>query len=373
MSTSKFIDDLAKGMLSRREVNKGLSALGIGMLTMPMMSSKARAASEIMYFGWAGHDDPAFYESYTEKYGGVPDFTFWGSEDEAFTKMRMGGFVPDIMAPCTYELVKWHDAGLLQPLDTAKLDHVGDMFPTLDNIEGSIINGQRHFMPMDWGNSTVVYRTDLVDPKYNEEHSWEIMFDERYKNRLGYYDSAGAVIEIAALVMGYENIFSLTDEQLLKVREKIIAQRNILRFYWSDNTEADQALASGEIVASYAWNASYVRLKADGIPVGMMVPKEGIFTWCRSLVMHKESKDVEASYAAINAMTSPEAGAYEIANWGYGHANKKAFDLVSPEKLDELGLSTPESLLNGGIFFQALDSAIEEKYIRLFEEVKAGV
>ena len=102
------------------------------------------------------------------------------------------------------------------------------------------------------------------------------------------------------------------------------------------------------------------------------MPKEGIFTWVCGLVMHPENKNEEACYDLINAFSSPEAGAYEISNWGFGHANTKAFDLVAPERLAELGLSTPDELIDAGIFFKALDPAIEEKYIRLFEEVKAG-
>ncbi len=363
---------LARGGLTRRDFNKALASVGLGLVTLPLVARRPRAEGEVLYFGWAGYDDPGFHKAYIDKYGGPPSFTFWGSEDEAFQKMRMGGFVPDVMAPCTYELMKWKEAGLLKPLDPTRLVHLKDTFQSLDNIEGSIIDGQRYFMPMDWGNSTVIYRTDLVDPKYNEENSWQIMYDERYANRLAFYDSAGAVVEIAALIMGYDNIFSLTDEQLEKVRETVIKQRNLLRFYWSDNTEIDQALASGEIVAAYGWNDSYVRLKKEGLAVGMMVPKEGIFTWCCGLVMHSQVGNEEAAYDLINSMTSPEAGAYEIESWGYGHSNTKAFDLVPPEKLQELGLTTPEALLNGGIFFQALDPAVEEKYIRLFEEVKAG-
>ena len=67
------------------------------------------------------------------------------------------------------------------------------------------------------------------------------------------------------------------------------------------------------------------------------VPKEGIFTWVCGIVMHSETKNEEASYDLINGVSSPEAGAFEIENLGFGHANRKAFDLVAPEKLAELG------------------------------------
>ena len=81
---------------------------------------------------------------------------------------------------------------------------------------------------------------------------------------------------------------------------------------------------------------------------------------------------MDAAYDLVNAMTSPEAGAFEIENFGFGHANAKAFDLVSDDTLADLGLSTPEALLNNGIFFAAMDGDVLENYIRLFDEVKAG-
>src|SRR5262245_11289013 len=104
-----------------------------------------------------------------------------------------------------------------------------------------------------------------------------------------------------------------------------------------------------------------------------MVPKEGIFTWCCGMVIHAKTEKDEPCYDLINAMTSAESGAYEIQNWGYGHANKKAFDLVPPEKLKEINLSTPEALLSAGIFFQPLEPDIRTKYNQLLEEVKGGV
>jgi spermidine/putrescine-binding protein len=359
------------GAISRREFHRLAGALGVGLMTVPMTARPARAAGEITYFGWAGYDDPSFHKNYTDKHGGSPNYMFWGSEDEAFQKL-MAGFNADVVAPCTYEVPRWVDGGIVQPVDESRLTNLADMFPSVTGIEGTKINGQRYFVPMDWGNSTIVYRTDLIDPEYVQDNSWNVLFDERYKGRVATFDD-NVNVEIAALLLGYDNIFSLTDEQLVEVRKKLMQQREVLRFYWTDVTQIDQALASGELVAAYAWNESYVRLKGQGVPVGFMVPKEGIFTWCCGLMIHAKTENIDASYDLINAMTTPETGAYEIENWGYGHANQKAFELVSAEKLQELNLSTPEALLNAGIFFQPLAPDIQVKYTKILEEVKGGV
>ena len=371
MDTRKIIDRLNDKALTRREFKQVLASVGVGVATVPMMRRPARAEGEVMYFGWAGYETPDFHPSYTEKYGGPPEATFWATTDEAFQKMRQG-FAPDVMHPCDTDLVKWREADLLAELDTQRLEWLPDMFESLADIEGSVHDGKRYYMPMDWGNSTIVYRPDLVAPEHAGENlSWAILYEDWYKGRISTYDS-DVNVEIAGLLLGYDNIFSMTDEQLVETRPLLERQRENNRFYWGDNSEIEQALASGELVAAYAWNDSYVRLREQGVPIELGIPKEGIFTWCCGLTLHPESKNLEASYDLINAMTSPEAGAYEIQNWGFGHANKKAFDLVPGEVLTDLGLSTPDALLNKGIYFEPLGPELEEKYIRLFDEVKAG-
>ncbi len=372
MHTDKLIQARRDGLLSRRQFAKYAAAAGVGMVGMKGFARPAAAASpsDLTYYGWSGYDDPEFHKAFQEKHGGLPTFTFWGSEDEGLTKLR-GGYVVDVMGPCTYEIKTWREVGLLKPYDAERLVHLKDMFPAVLDIDGMVVNNERWFAPMDWGNSTVVYRTDLVDEEYMKENSWKILFDDRYKGKLAAYDD-NVNIEIAALILGYDNIFSLSDEQLVEVKKLLQKQRENLRFFWNEATSMEQSMASGEIVAAYSWNESYVKLKQQGVPVGFMVPKEGIFTWCCGLALNSQIKNEDMAYDLINGMTSPETGAYEISTWGYGHANKKAFDIVGPEKLKELNLSTPEALLNAGIFFQPLELDIRTKYNKLLEEVKAG-
>ena len=146
----------------------------------------------------------------------------------------------------------------------------------------------------------------------------------------------------------------------------------MLRFYWTDVTQVEQALAAGEIVAAYAWNQSLVELKKQGLPVAMAVPKEGIFTWVAGFVMHKDTKNEQAAYDMIDSWISPESGSWLIDNYGYGSANSKAYDMVPVARLEELGFAQPEDMLNGSIFFEAVEPGLDENYNNLLIEVQAG-
>ena len=94
-------------------------------------------------------------------------------------------------------------------------------------------------------------------------------------------------------------------------------------------------------------------MKDEGLPVKFMTPKEGARTWVCGLVLTAADYRVGSDdkvYDFLNAMMSPEAGAFLISEYGYGHANSKAFDLVSEERIAEVGLPDPEKFLEIGTF-----------------------
>ncbi|WP_119458416.1 extracellular solute-binding protein [Rhodospirillaceae bacterium SYSU D60014] len=370
MDKNEFRDRLAERNFSRRQFSTALASAGLALVTLPVWSRRAAAEGEIEYFTWSEYESPAFHQAYIEKYGGSPSINFFGEEEEALQKLR-AGYTPDVTHPCTYSVGRWRDAGVIKAVDTSRLQHYADIWPKLTTIEGTVFDGQPFFVPWDWGNSSILYRTDLVEV---EEDSWSLLFDERYAGRLATYDSVDGAVITAALTLGFDNPFSMSDEQLTKVADLMREQRPLLRYYWTDNTAVEQSLATGELVAAYAWNSSVVALKQQGLPVRYMNPKEGILTWVCGLALVKDAPgDEQAAYDFIDAMLAPETGQALIDQLGYGHSNRKSFELVSAERLDELGISSPEALFAQGVFFQPIEPALREKYVTMFERVKAGI
>jgi spermidine/putrescine transport system substrate-binding protein len=373
MEMQRFKDRLAAGTLTRRDMSKALAAAGLAAVTMPVHPRKARAAGETTLFTWAGYDIPEVAQPYIETYDGPPGYAIFGEEEEALQKMR-AGYTPDLAHPCSYSVGRWRDTGLFKPIDLTRLEHYGDIWEDLKDLPTTQAEGATWFVPWDWGNSSVLFRTDLA-PDYAgaENNSWNILFDEKYAGRLAVYDAVDGAVIVAALVAGVADPFNMTDEELAAVEELMIRQRPMLRYYWTDQSSVEQGLASGELIASYAWNSSVVTLKQQGIPVEYMNPKEGILTWVCGLMMLKDGPgDEQASYDLIDAMLAPESGAWLIDNYGYGCSNKKAFDLVSQARLAELGISSPEALFRQGVFFEPIPPERREKYIRMFDDVKAG-
>lgn len=357
--------------IDRRTILKSLAALGVTYAVMPVGARMAHAANEVHYHTWSGYDAADLFKPYVEKYGGMPEVSHIATEEESFTKLKTG-WAPDLIHPGNYNVRRFKDAGLLKPIDTAKLKNWAGIIESVKKDDSCVIDGAQYMIPSEYGNSSIVYRADLVDKSFADSPSWAILYDEKYKGKLSNYGTAAAVVQCAALVLGYDNIYTLSDEQLAEVKKLASKQRDLLRMYWNDATELEGAMASGEVVAAYGWNASLANLKKQGIAVEMAVPKERMFTWVAGFVMHKNCKNDQAAYDLIDAWTSPQSGAWLMENYGYGSTNKEAYAVANADKLKSLGLADPEAVLNGSLFFKSLAPDIEKKYQTVFSEVQSG-
>jgi spermidine/putrescine-binding protein len=371
MQRTRFIDRMAQGRIARRDMLRAAAAFGVGVNFMPV---KVKAAENLTIMEWAGYEAPEYYPPYLAKHATAPEFSFFASEEEAFEKIR-AGFKADIMHPCTYSINQFKDGGLVKPVDTARLSNWADVIEPLKSWSGVVLDGEVVMVPTDWGNSSVVYRTDMVDAEFQANESWSILFDEKYAGKVAPADGESNV-EIAGLLIGLsrEEIFQMTDEQMAQIRPLLEQQTRVARFYWTSQTEAIQAMASGEIIAAYAWNDAVKTLAADGIPVKYAVPKEGIFTWlCGLTLLNTGEGDEAMAYDFLDAWLSPETGKHMIENVGYGHGNRKSFEIASPEAVAALGFSSdPTQMLADGILFLPVPGEINAKYINLMNEVKAS-
>lgn len=367
IDVSRLRREMRAGKLSRRNFMRTLAASGIAVTIAGTRNSRA-AETPTMYL-WSGYDDPALYPSYVAKYGAAPDFAIWGDEEEGLLKLR-GGFKPDVVMPCAYKVARWYENGVLNAVDTAKLSHWPDVFESLKNIPAGMQDGKRVWVPIDWGQTSIIYRTDLC-PEYVGNETWSILWDPKYKGRVAMFDSLTDGAVVAGIVAGLEDPFDYSsDENLAKVRAKLEELKPQLRYFVPDPASLEQGLATGEIVAVTAWNESITRLRKQGLPVKFMEPKEGAMTWVCGLSIVKDTPLLDQAHEIIDAMLSPESRAYEMRNFGYGSSTKSPYTILSPEELADLGLSPdPDSVLNAGILQRPIIG--EERLQRVFEEVKA--
>jgi spermidine/putrescine transport system substrate-binding protein len=339
----------------------GIAALGIALAT------SAFGADKLTYFTWSGYELPAFNKSFLDAHPDGVETSVFSDDDEAFTKVK-AGFHPDLAHPCYDKIARWNKEGLLQPIDTKRIKNFDTIFPVfkdLPDIQAG--DGKVWMVPWDWGNTSILYRGDLVK---NPEASWNLLWDKQYSGRIATIDAVHDTPVVAALMAGV-NPFDMTTEGLDKVAAKLREQRPLLRAYTTDMTSVEQSLASGELVAAMTWNASATSLKKQGVKVEFMKPKEGMLTWACGFVMLKDAKNVDRAYDFINSRLEAASGKELITQYGYGSASSAAFALVPKDELERLQLpSDPNVVLKSTVFTGPMKQ--NDALAKMFEKVKAG-
>jgi spermidine/putrescine transport system substrate-binding protein len=369
MKRVRFVDQMAQGRISRREILKSAAAFGVGVVMMPRL---APAADTLTVLEWAGYDAEDYFKPYLKKHGKLPAFSIFASEEEALQKVR-GGFAADVMHPCNYSVGRFVEAKLTLPIDTSRLSNWKDVFPSLQTAAGVVFDGQVMMAPADWGNSNIAYRPDLIGEDFKKNESWSIFYDDNYAGRVSMFDNEVAV-QIAGMLLGHSphEAFMLQGEDLAATRPLLEKAVRNSRFLWNAPTDMQQALASGEIVAAYAWNDTIKNLNAQGIPVAFAKPKEGYFTWfCGLTLLNSGKADSAAAHDFVDAWLSPETGKVLIEGSGYGHANERSFILADKSAVAAMGITDPEAHMKSAILFEPVPGPILTPQIQLWEEMKA--
>lgn len=328
-------------------------------------------AGDLTVFDWSGYEDPGFFGSYVEKYGGAPSYTFFGSVDEAFTKLQ-SGFEADLAHPCSDAVRKWHAAGLLQPLDTSKLEYWDEMLPEIKNVDGVTIDGEVWMMPFEWGNTGLIYRTDKIS---DDDISLQLLSDPAYQGKVALPDGALSSYALAALATGNgANYTNMTDEQFQAASDFLRSVHPNVRFYWADAGQMDQAMASGELDMGWAWNQSELNLIWNGTDARMMRDVDkGVATWvCGYVHLKSSTTPTDQVYDLLNALGAPASGKYIIENWGYPHSNEEAYSISDQEIIKQYGFDNPQAFFEGSLFFDAVNPELEVKMLQEFERIKAG-
>ena len=366
--------DLFERRLGRDDFLK-LAAVGAGagLLAGPAKAAEAARARLVAESGrlqvldWAGYGNDggqAMFAAYVKKHPkNKPQFTYMTNESDALAKMH-AGLKPDIFRPYVGWVKYFAQSGLVEPWNPKLIPSFKNLSPFM--VKAGQYKGKQYGIPEDWGFDAVLYRTDKVHPKAK---SWSLLFDERYKGRIAWFDDLNMLV-IAGLLLHIPRPWHMTDAQLEKAQKFLISKKHVARMIWASETDMDNAFASGDIWIAYAWPNDWVQMKAKKLKVAYMRPKELPVAWVGMLMLGKGTPRRRLAHAYADAWSSVPSAKWLENNYGYGHANTKARP-TSSDLLRALQLTNPKAVTEPNAH---LDRDIPRRavYARKWEEVKAS-
>jgi putative spermidine/putrescine transport system substrate-binding protein len=340
--------DVKKKGVSRRAVLKGSAAAvaglaaGSGAITgFPMVWAKTDIT--LRQFGTGVSNLNAIADKCKEDLGITLEMTAMDSDAAAQRAVTQ----PDSydIADIEYWICKKvFPAGVLQPMDTAKLTYFDKLVPLFItgklNPDSVIAQGTAPhtvgfveaqdstafakeptnwftMVPTIYNADTLGIRPDLVG---REVSSWKDILDPAFKGKTSILNIPSIGIMDAAMIMEsdgqikYADKGNMTKEEIDKTIAFLIDTKKAGQFraFWKTFDESVNLMASGEVVIQSMWSPAVAAVRAKGIPCKYQPLKEGYRAWGGGLGLakHLSGIQLDAAYEYINWYTSGWVGAY---------------------------------------------------------------
>jgi spermidine/putrescine transport system substrate-binding protein len=339
ISPEKFLDELRrwqKGSVSRRHF---LGVTGLGLATAVMSSAvpgltprKAHAelSGTVNFTTWPSYFSQDNLDNFTKKTGVKINLAVFGSNEEMLAKLQAGSTGWDVFVPTNYTISTYHQLGLIQPIDLAKLPNYDQSAQEQRFIKEGIIDGKVFAVPKDWGTTGFTYNSKAMPQKPTTwKEFWDLTRNE-LSGRVMVHDYQLTTIGNALKYFGYS--FNSIDPKELADAEKLLIEAKPHLF--GINSDYKPSLIAGDAWMSVCWTGDAVQLQRDMPEFIYVLGKEGGEIWSDFYAIPKDAPNLEAAYALIDYLLTPEINAIEVQAHGYPSTDSRTNKLVPKEMLE---------------------------------------
>jgi spermidine/putrescine transport system substrate-binding protein len=325
----------------------------------------AAPSGTLRLFGYEDAFVPKVLDPLHKLYPGVSLKTAtFSSNDEAVAKIR-GGFKTDIINICTDDTARLIRLGMIQPIDTTKVPAWKSLFGAFKRLPGVVQDGKVWMIPVDGGTGGILYNPARTKPVT----TWRALFERPdLKGRIALEDSAESTIAVGAFALGYKDPYKLSNADLDRVRDYLMAHRSQIRTFYAGDADFLSLYKSHEIDAGFAYHDYRVTAARAGTP-GVYSTANGGLAWFCGWGIAKSADNLPAAYAALNYYASPVPQKFYGTSYTYMVSNPKTIAALPPTLVRQIGLDHPERLQNLTAFNLPPNY---DKWLQIYTELKAA-
>ena len=322
-------------------------------------------SGSLRLFGYEDAFMPQVLKPLRAQYPGVSFSTAtFSSNDEAVAKIR-GGFGTDLLNVCTDDTARLIRLKLIQPIDVSKVKAWPSLYSAFKKLPGVVQDGKVWMVPMDGGTGGILYNPARTKPVT----TWRQLFERPdLKGKIALEDSAESTLAVAGFALGYKDPYTMTDSQLDKVKDYLMAHRSQIRTFYAGDADFLNLYKTHEVDAGFAYHDYRVTAARSGVP-GKYVTSNGGLAWFCGWALATGAKNLPAAYATLNYYASPTPQKYYATSYTYMVSNPKTIAGLPPALVHQIGLDHPERL-KSLIAFDLPPNY--DKWLQIYTELKAS-
>jgi spermidine/putrescine transport system substrate-binding protein len=327
--------------MRRRSLLKGLGAAAVGISLDACAPKPKKGGAEepkLNLYNWDTYIGKTTLGDFRAATGVAVNMSLFATNDELFAKLRAGNPGYDVIVPSNEFVAQMVQAGMLEPLDHAKLPNLRNISPQF--LDPPFDPRRQHSVPYTWLVGGIGYRKSKVD---GVPDSWKWLFDsDRYKGRIAMPAEAADIVRVGAKYLGH-SLVGVTPEVARQVEAMLIRQKPNIRAFHEDNGQ--DLLLAGDVDLVWEPNGDIAQVMKEDPDLDFVVPKEGSLLNSDCLCIPKGAPRPGNAHAFINYVLDAKAGAEISETILYPTPNAAARALTPPAYRDSPVIFPPRAAL----------------------------
>ena len=332
-------------------------------------ATSAKGSGEVVVYNWGEYIDPDVLKQFEDETGIKVVYEEFETNEIMYPKVAAGAASYDLICPSDYMISKMIDNDLLQPIN---YDHI----PNFKNIDETYLEQSRGFdpdlkysIPYCWGTVGILYNKSMIE-EGDTVDSWEILWDEKYKDSILMQDSVRDAFMVPEKMLGYD-INTVKEDEIKACCEKLIEQKPLVQAYVVDQVRDKMISSEAALGVIYSGEAIYTQRENEDLEY--VIPKEGSNVWIDSWVIPKDARNVENAEKFLDFLCRGDIALKNFEYITYSTPNKAARELIEDEDIrnSTIAFPTAEMLKNCDVY-KYIGEDGDALYQKYWDKVKSS-
>ena len=270
------------------------------------------------------------------------NYSTFDSNEIMYSKLANGGITVDVIIPSDYMVARLIKENMLLELNF-------DNIPNYQYIDEAFRNTaydpeNKFSVPYTWGTVGIIYNSNYVDEA--DVTGWELLWNEKYDDKILMFDNSRDAFGIAALLQGYD--LNTSDPQELRDCAAVLAeQKPLVQQYVMDQIYDLMENEEAWIAPYYA--GDYTVMVEQNEALEFFLPAEqGFNMFIDAMCIPNCCQQKEAAELFINYLCDPEISAANMEWVEYSVPSTAAKEFLDEETVsDPVAYPSDEALENG--------------------------
>lgn len=326
--------------------------------------SNKQNTQEINFYNYGENIDDETVKEFEQKYNIKVNIETFDDMEAMYSKIKSGAGKYDVVLVSDALMPRMIDQKLIQEINKDNIPNISQMDEEYLDLE--IDPGNKYSVPYMFGTVGLIYNKDVVKEEVN---SWDILWDEKYKDRIFMFDTYRDTIGVALKKLGY-SLNSTNQKEIDEAKELLLEQRKLVKpLYGVDN--GTTMIPAGETDINMIWSGEGLNLQDEHPNLVYVVPEEGANFWIDSLCIPKNAKNVEGAEKFINFVSDKKSALRIADEIGYTTPNKEARQEQPESVRNNPNAYMPTEIMNRCEIYKDFPLDVKKMYDKAWIAIKS--